>query len=332
MAVLTIRLADPVRDNAALCALARACPQGQRLRFYHERTDHWERCRHFERAEVWVAERGGTIVGAGSLAWKHVWLEGELRLATYFLDRIVHPDYRRQGIGRALLEEELASCADSAVCYGLVLEDNAANRHLLEARGFTPLPWPMLYHAMIPRWVKRQPTPEFHLVEPAAERTAAWLDEALRSDYALMDPSAQCGMGLFVLGARVPRAAGVLYRHGLKVVTHAPWYYSLLASWTGLGARVGEPVRTWILGNLWFEDERALAELLSGVAAAALEEGAPLILIPLAVNDPRRPVIARHTITRWGIAPTRVLLYAYGEGAGLLLTSRRPVLPSPRDG
>ena len=75
-------------------------------------------------------------MGAASLAFKEVWIAGQLQPVVYLFDRMVHPRFRRKGIGRALLQHELAQTSAAMLHYGLVLEDNQANRRLLEAAGF----------------------------------------------------------------------------------------------------------------------------------------------------------------------------------------------------
>jgi GNAT superfamily N-acetyltransferase len=328
----TIRRADPQQDNQALCTLARLCPQGSRLRFYHERTDHWERCRHFDDPEVWVAERNDQIIGAGSFGRKQVRCAGELHAAAYFLDRMVHPDHRRQGVGQAIVQRELLECGDTELQYGLVLEDNHANRRLLEGVGFICHPQRLLYFTIVPASQARRAVPDLHLIEPIPHELGELLDRRLHGRFSLMDQTAVSGMGLFVLGSPAPRAAAVLYRHGPKVVTQAPWYYPWLGRLLGSPLRVGAAVRTWLCGHLWYENARALAELLEGVALAAGQSDIQAILLPLAGNDPRLPSVRHRTLNAWGIPATAVCLYLRGELAETVLQARLPILHSPRDG
>jgi GNAT superfamily N-acetyltransferase len=326
-----IRLADPAIDNPALCTLSRACPQGSRLRFYHARDDHWERCRHFRETQVRVAEVRGEVIGAASLAFKEVWLADRLERVAYLFDRMVHPAWRRQGVARALLRQELQACAETALQYGLILEDNHPNRRLLESEGFRCHPHRLLYLSMIPALARRG-APPIHLVEPIAASKGAHLDQLLRPAYAMVDISSSCGMGLFNVGGLNSQAAGVFYRHGLKVVTQAPWYYNLLGRIVGGLPRLQTPAQCWALGHIWRENGAALQRLLAAVAAAAQMENVALVLLPLYANDPMLERVHSCTINRWGVAPVRVCLYLRGDSTPTLLRANRPLLASPRDG
>ena len=329
---LHIRPAERERDNARLCALARACPQGDRLRFYHLRDDHWERCRHFPEAEVFVAERGGELVGAATLARKAVWFADDWQSAAYLFDRMVHPAARRQGVGRALLRRQVAASPDAQLRYCLVLEDNHANRAMLEREGFSAHPRRLLYYAILPGMHHRERPREFTFEEPISAETGGKLDAALRASYALADRTAASGDGLFRVGAGTLRAAAVLYRHGPKVFVAAPWYHRLLSRCFSFIPRLHRPVVSWSLGHVWGEGPLALAELLAGVAWSARRAGIAAILLPLYEDDPNCAALRRHTVNRWGIVPTPVCLYLHGELAPAVLRSDRPLLASARDG
>jgi GNAT superfamily N-acetyltransferase len=314
-----------------LCALARHCPQGGSLQFYHLRQDHWERCRSFPRFQVWVAEQAGQIVGAASLAFKKVWIAGQLQPVVYLFDRMVHPRFRRQGIGRALLQQELAQTSGAMLHYGLVLEDNQANRGLLEGAGFCRLPHPLVYLALLPQR-RRTAGPPIRVAEPIARDHARLLDRYLRPRYGMMDQTAQCGMASLLLGEPEPAAGGILYRHGWKVVTRAPWYLRWASRWFGLLPRLGQPVRSWVLGHVWYRDRSALASFLGQVGHLAADAGAHVVLMPVAGNDPRLPDFCRLTLHAWGVPAARLLVYVRGPLAQTLVHTPLPLLPSPRDG
>ena len=107
---MTLRPADPERDNAALCGLARRCPLGGSLSFYHERDDFRERGRLQPDVEVIVAEEAGVVVGCGSVARKPLWLGGTLQPTAYVFDLMVDPPRRGRGIARRLLRALVGAC------------------------------------------------------------------------------------------------------------------------------------------------------------------------------------------------------------------------------
>jgi ribosomal protein S18 acetylase RimI-like enzyme len=327
-----MRLADTRRDNRALCALARACPQGETLRFYHARDDHWERCRLYAAARVVVAERGGAVVGAATASRKQAWVNGTWQPVAYLFDRMVHPDHRRRGIGRALLERQLADAADARLCYSLVLEENHANLRLFERVGFRVHPRRLLYLALLPALYRRRRPPGFRYHEPIDPRHGACLDRHLHPSYALADATGASGHGLFQLENAAGRAAAVLYRHGLKTVVRAPWYCRWLGRFLPWIPQLRRPLATWSLSHLWSDGATALEALLAGVAAYAHRRGVQVVLLPLDERDPRLDLVRQHTVQQWGIAATRVCVQVHGALAPALLQSPRPFLASGRDG
>src|SRR5262249_10469491 len=93
-----IRRADPDRDNAALCALSRRCPQGRRLRFYHDRADFLERGRSQPECDVFTADEAGRLVAAAAVARKPMRLGGDFLPTAYVFDLMVDPSFRGRGL------------------------------------------------------------------------------------------------------------------------------------------------------------------------------------------------------------------------------------------
>lgn len=333
MTGLTFRPADALRDNEPLCDLARLCPQGTGLRFYHERRDFWERCRHFADFQVTVGEKDGRIVAVGCLAYKEVFLAGQRCRVGYLFDRMVHPEYRRQGIGLALLEHQLRIGSPAALHYALVLADNRANRRVLERAGFVALPHPIRYLVLLPHGGHRIGDRKVLQVrEPVAAEHAFLIDRKLRAEYAFADDTRDCGMASVVLGANGLVAGGILHRPGLKGLVRVPWYLR----WAALGFRrrpaLGSTVRLWLLGHVWYAHRQALRDFLRGLQHLAAQAQADGILLPVAVNDPRLPDFRRFSLRSWGLPQPQVFMYVRGPEASRLLETDLPILPSPRDG
>jgi len=83
--------------------------------------------------QIWGVMTGEQLVGFGIL-WVILDEAHVVMLA-------VHPDYRRQGIGKMIVEH-LLTIAQAKQCPWVVLEvrvSNQAARHLYEKLGFTPL-------------------------------------------------------------------------------------------------------------------------------------------------------------------------------------------------
>jgi GNAT superfamily N-acetyltransferase len=158
---MDLRRADPARDSAALCALARRCPQGRRLRFYHHREDYWERARLHADAEVLALDDGGRLAGSVTVARKVLLLGGVPTPAAYVFDLMVDPDLRGRGLARRLLDACRRACPDARLFYSYILEDNVPSRRLFESEGFTAHPHRLLYHPVLPGLVRRRPPPGF---------------------------------------------------------------------------------------------------------------------------------------------------------------------------
>lgn len=318
-------------DNRALCDLARDCPQGVKYQFYHAREDAGERRRTYQLSETLVAARGSQIAGAGTVAIKSVGINGTLHRVAYLFDQMVHPASRRLGVARALLGEQLRWCQDCGLQYCIVLEENTASRRLMESVGFTAHPHRLLYFALLPRRAPGEHA--LHITErrPVPQGLSAVLADLLQQTHNLVDEPAESGDALFTLGD-LPHATAVRYRHGAKVLVHAPRHYRWLRGLLPWLPRLQQPIHAWGLSHLHWQDQASLARLLGDIAWVANQEGIAVVLIPLFANDARIAEIRPLTIHRWGIPPTRACVYLRGELGLQLLHSPQPLLASARDG
>jgi ribosomal protein S18 acetylase RimI-like enzyme len=324
-----VRSADPVRDNAALCALARHCPQGRRLRFYHHREDFWERCRGQADAEVLVAEQANVLVGTVTVARKMVWL-GQLgwQPAAYICDLMVDPEQRGQGLGRQLLTATQLRCFEARLLYCYIVEDNTPSRRLFESQGFRAYPRRLLYHVILPRR-RNAPANAFKLCATSTVADTAPLREQYDLVEALTAPED-------VLRAQRQDSTAwtVRRRHGAQVFVGLPWYIALAAHFVPLLPRRGHPVHIWSLHYLRSEGPEqllAIEELLQIVAEEANRERMDAVVVPQFENDPQSGAVVRRTLTGWGAPPGAAKLYVAGELASALLDMKRPLLLSPRD-
>lgn len=322
---MTIRPAGPA-DNDSLCALARRCPQGEAVRFYHERTDAFERCRLHDDAEVLVAEAAGVMVGSVAVARKSMWLAGAWRPCCYVFDLMVDPESRGRGLGRALLDAARQAAPAARLAYAYIVEDNHASRRLLERAGFTAHPRRLLYHLMLPRLVRRRPPRSFVFQQLVPSEIAARIDAILQTRYDFLDRTAGHDALL-----RLGGASAVLRRHGPKVVVAAPWHVVLLSRVLPFVPRPGQPVPSWSLHHLC-GDGRSLQRLLRSAAWAAARAGIEAVAVPLFEDDPHSDLVRRLTLMRWGIELGTTRLYVEGELTDILLGTRRPLLMSGRDG
>jgi len=94
--------------------------------------------RDSSRARLYVARDGNTIVAMAALHFTTSTAEGG-RVA-WFEDCIVHPEHRRKGIGKALLEHVIAQARAESVLRVMLLTDgdNARAQALYRKMGFAP--------------------------------------------------------------------------------------------------------------------------------------------------------------------------------------------------
>ncbi|HEX5091153.1 MAG TPA: GNAT family N-acetyltransferase [Burkholderiales bacterium] len=90
------------------------------------------------RARIYLARVGAKVAGMAALHFTVSTAEGGK--AAWLEDCIVHPDYRRRGIGKALLEHVLAQArAQGATRVTLLTDgDNARAQALYRRLGFAP--------------------------------------------------------------------------------------------------------------------------------------------------------------------------------------------------
>jgi GNAT superfamily N-acetyltransferase len=330
---ITLRPADLRRDNEALCSLARRCPLGGRLSFYHERDEFRDRGRLQPDFEVILAEEAGAVVGCGSVARKPLWLGGRWQETAYVFDLMVDPLRRGRGIARRLLHALTATFPNARLVYAHVLDDNAPSRQLFEGEGFRVHPRRLIFHALLPavegRASRAVTGPD--LIDQAA---AADIDEYLRARYELVDATAGHD-GLFRLEGSDGRAWAAVRRHGAKVCVRAPWPMRALARLVPLIPRTGRPVFSWSLHHIGSEGRHrgeALDRLLRAAASTAARQRIDLLLVPLFDDDPLGANLRHHLLPRWRLSSGTTRLYSRGDAADALLSAGRPLLLSGRDG
>jgi GNAT superfamily N-acetyltransferase len=90
------------------------------------------------RARIFVAREAGKVIAMAALHYTTSTAEGGK--SAWFEDCIVRPEYRRQGIGKALLEHVIAQArAEGALRVMLLTDgDNERAQALYRKMGFTP--------------------------------------------------------------------------------------------------------------------------------------------------------------------------------------------------
>jgi mycothiol synthase len=194
----------------------------------HVRDDFERRERLDPRDDVVLAEIDGRIVGEGQVS--RVVREG---VVVYDLDGHVDPDWRRRGLGRALLREDVRRAAERAaaepatqpVALGVFTEwIEVGHRALLEAEGFEQIRWFFLMRrdlavpipdAPLPDGLELRPmTPDHYRIVFDAEVEAFrdhWGSRVKTDeDFAATHRSKELDPGLWVVAWDGDQVAGVV--------------------------------------------------------------------------------------------------------------------------
>jgi ribosomal protein S18 acetylase RimI-like enzyme len=136
---MIIREAAPA-DNQALRELQARCPQGTSLKVSTVNTpDFFARVKVYHQARVLVAEEGGRIVGSAAGAIRPGRVGDTVASVGYQFQAFVDPEFRRQGVADALLDDLERYLAEqgAVLIYCLIMEGNDPSLGLVTRRGFT---------------------------------------------------------------------------------------------------------------------------------------------------------------------------------------------------
>ncbi len=132
-----VREATP-EDNEALLALDRLCVVAAATPVAFDRSpDFFARSQPYPHWRTYVAEADSHLIGIGAMALKPVLVAGVPVQAAYFYDLRVAPDFRRQGIAKAVGDAIRAytRSLNPAIGYSLVMEGNVASLSFVQDRG-----------------------------------------------------------------------------------------------------------------------------------------------------------------------------------------------------
>jgi GNAT superfamily N-acetyltransferase len=134
---MEIRLYQP-EDDPALLALERQSPRGFPHPFVHFRYRFIERAQLYPQHHTVVATVGGEVAGVSSIVIKQTYVGGEACLLAYSFDSRVHPRFRQQGIGHAMLGEKLAwaKAQGAEGVYSLIVATNKESLGMVQKSGY----------------------------------------------------------------------------------------------------------------------------------------------------------------------------------------------------
>lgn len=160
MAAFHIRPYDPVADNAGLLCVASNLFIPARVRLSVDRSPEFTAFSRVlgDPCSVLVAESGGKIIGFGEFAYQPFSFFGERSIGVHVNLAGVLPQWRRQGVLKALFEEGFRMVRNRQVewAYALVNVNNPIIRQGTEklVPGTVPLPR-LLIHGLVLPWLPR---------------------------------------------------------------------------------------------------------------------------------------------------------------------------------
>ena len=305
LAVLSVRPYTP-QDDAALCALERACKQGHRFQLGYDRKLFRARTELYEDAELCVVGSHDRPAAVGAVAFKQVRLGSRVQPMAYLYDARVHPRARRRGAGVALYEhfDQRARAKGCVGVYGLVLGDNQIILDGFARRGYevvaryNVLVFPARRHAK--RQVKN--------LDPEAAQLAITGAYGHRPMFTNTHPIYAAPAYLGTLSN--PHAQISLWDASTlwhPVVTRMPRWLEVASALSqriapALGCAPlpspGQPVRiTFAFDLVANRRPQDLAPLVRAAATTALERGAHVLCCAIAATDPLAPFLKSLALT-----------------------------------
>jgi len=125
-------------DDPALMALERKSARGFPKPFVHFRRKFIDRANLYRQSLTLVAIDDNAIVGVSSVCIKNTLVGNHAVKVGYSFDTRVSPDYRRKGVGHAMVEEKLkwAEQVGAVGVYSLVVSTNNASLGMVQKSGY----------------------------------------------------------------------------------------------------------------------------------------------------------------------------------------------------
>lgn len=270
-------------DHPALLELEGSAPHAGAA-LIQARTDFFARARAYPLWRVLVAEQAGVVAGVICMAANAVRVGDETCQAAYLFNLRVAPRLQRRGIGPMFMEEawRWAAEAGASYCTGLIRTTNRPSLKMVAALGYR---FPALFEYLIIPLSRFGPSPGVRIREvdlSARPLLAAWrMQKVAGHDFvpAFFEKElfAETPQGSYA-GSLVATCAGGM-----------AW----LSLWDDRPGRGLDPgtFRAVKGFDLTLQGARG-AEALGALFWALGEEGIDTLLLPLAEDDPARPVLA----------------------------------------
>jgi predicted N-acetyltransferase YhbS len=315
-------------DDRAALALEELCIQGKSLSLRFQRPSFRIRSQLYECSKIFCAKHGKNLIGIIAGALKPVKLRGQNIEVLYVYDLRVHPDFRRQGVGKKLCDVLIKELGKNASCLYTLIHGQNNRTYSLAYRYFEPdVAVPMTY-AVLPVYKK------FRVEDYSCSTSSLQVHEQyLRSNpdkefLPGFNPEKLTGyVGSFIqkkrnAGCSIWTNENILAEQVMRI----PTYMEILRILSGplrffwklpSIPKSGQILRSWFLFDLFAENPQSLRALLHAAANSALDQEKNFLYLLLQNSDP---------LLKW-IRQSKLKNFTFPY----LLLARGSICPSPEE-
>ncbi len=284
-------------DEAAALSLEERCPQGTSIVLKFRRPTFDARSKVYDNYKILCAKLHDELIGIVAYTKKTVSLHRESVIATYIYDLRVHPDHRRFGVAKRLIEAIIQDIGDDADCiYSLVAGENVRALSLIRYYIKSDVVIPLTYIIIpIQKRVKRtnkysissiseihkmflKNNPSMIFVPPLH------MEKMLGYVASIVLEAEQGGCSIWtnesLLAEQVVALSG--YFRVLRVFTKLFGWFSRFPYIPDRG----ENIHSWFLFDFFARDKEAVHSLIAAVNTYALAKGRTYLYFLLQSDDP----------------------------------------------
>lgn len=317
-----------VADDGAALRLEEMCSQGRSLSLRYRRPSFKIRSSMYANSRIYCAKHGKKLVGIAAGALKPVKLHGHSVKALYSYDLRVHPEYRRQGIGRKLCEAQIEDLGKNADCVYTLVHGQNNRAFSLVTQYFSPDVVIPLTYVVMPVYKKFQVENRYHFSTALQIHQQYISNNGQREFIPEFCPEKLLGHvdSIYFQG----RGAGCSIWTNENILAEqlmrVPSLFNMLRFiygplrmfWTLPSIpKSGEILQSWFLYDFHAEDQSGLQKLLQAASHLALDHHKDFLYILLQETDPLLNWIKRSKL--------KVFTFPYH------FLAKGKICPSPKD-
>lgn len=284
-------------DEKAALKLEELCTQGRSLSLRYCRPSFQIRSAMYANSRIYCAKQGKKLVGITAAALKPVKLHGLTINALYGYDLRVHPEFRRQGIGRTLGEAQIEDLGKNADCIYTLVHGQNKRAYSLVSQYFSPDVVIPLTYVVLPVYKRSRGKNRCHFSAPLQIHQRYLSNNGQREFLPEFSPDKLLGHvdSLSVQG----RSAGCSIWTNENILAEQlmriPSLFNLLRLMCGplrvfcdlpVIPKPGEILQSWFLYDLYADDRANFQKLIQAVNHLALDYHKDFLYILLQETDP----------------------------------------------